>query len=686
MGRYRGALAGVRPDDLAAHTIRAAVERTGLDPGAIRDVYWGAANQSGEDNRDAGRMASLLAGLPVEVPGVAVNRLCASGLEAVNQASRALRLGEGDLYLAGGAESMSRAPWVVLKPEAGLPRGPQTMHDTALGWRLINPLMAERYSTESMGETAENVAERYGVAGGAGPLRAPEPRPRRGGDSRRSLRRADRRGGGAAARGGATRSRSRSTRGLGPTPRWRSWRSCGRRSARAARVTAGNASTLNDGAACLVMASERAREASSAPSRWRGSSRSASPASTPRTWGSGRSRRSAGRWTPPGTSLDQIDLIEINEAFAAQVLACVGELGIEEERLNVNGGAIALGHPLGCSGARLMTTLVWELRRRGAPLRDRGAVRRRRAGRGDDGREPGGELEAVVATQIASPGDGRPELASVDGAISPTAEATIPLPDDGLYRGDGVFEVIRLYAGRPFALGEHLDRLERSAAAIELPVERDAAGAELDALLAALGDGRRPAADRRHPRRTPDPADRAASRAAARRSRLATVTYSPERDPHRGQVALLRGQHAGDPDRHRRAAPTRPCSCGPTASCSRPPPRRSSGSRRRAAADARRSAPASSSRSPAPQIVEALHVEEGEFGRRGPARRPRGLPGLDRPRGPAGLGDRRSRASRRRGPGPTRRRAGVPAAGARSTQLAAARLATWTSTSPTSSA
>src|SRR3954468_13875588 len=164
MGRYRGVLAGVRPDDLAARTISTAVERTGLDPEAVRDVYWGAANQSGEDNRDAGRMASLLAGLPVEVPGVTVNRLCASGLEAVNQASRALRLGEGDLYLAGGAESMSRAPWVVLKPEAGLPRGPQTMHDTALGWRLINPRMAERYSTESMGETGENVAERYEIS------------------------------------------------------------------------------------------------------------------------------------------------------------------------------------------------------------------------------------------------------------------------------------------------------------------------------------------------------------------------------------------------------------------------------------------------------------------------------------------------------------------------------------------
>src|SRR4051794_26308989 len=164
MGRYRGALAGIRPDDLAAHVIARAVERTGIDPSEVHDVYLGAANQAGEDNRDAARMAALLAGLPAEVPGVTVNRLCASGLEAVNQASRALRLGEGDLYLAGGAESMSRAPWVVPKPEAGLPRGPQTMHDTSLGWRLINPRMAERYSTESMGETGENVAERYGIA------------------------------------------------------------------------------------------------------------------------------------------------------------------------------------------------------------------------------------------------------------------------------------------------------------------------------------------------------------------------------------------------------------------------------------------------------------------------------------------------------------------------------------------
>src|SRR5262249_17711231 len=164
MGGYRGALSGIRPDDLPAHVVAAAVERNGIDGTTVDDVYMGASNQAGEDNRDVARMAALLAGLPVEVPGVTVNRLCASGLEAVNQASRALRLGEGRLYLAGGVESMSRAPWVLPKPESGLPRGEQTLHDTTLGWRMINPLMAERYSPKSMGETGENVAEKYGIS------------------------------------------------------------------------------------------------------------------------------------------------------------------------------------------------------------------------------------------------------------------------------------------------------------------------------------------------------------------------------------------------------------------------------------------------------------------------------------------------------------------------------------------
>ena len=366
MGRYRGVLAGVRPDDLAAHTIATAVERTGLDPEPVCDVYWGAANQSGEDNRDAGRMASLLAGLPVEVPGVTVNRLCASGLEAVNQASRALRLGEGDLYLAGGAESMSRAPWVVQKPEAGLPRGPQTMHDTALGWRLINPRIAERYSTESMGETGENVAERFEIprddqdrfalqshmravaATGEGrfadeliPVEAPSV----DGRGEPSLVELDE----------GPRADTSLERLAKLRPAFRE----------GGTVTAGNASTLNDGAACLVMASgERAEQMGAEPLARIVSMGVAGV--DPAYMGMGPIPAIRKAADAASLSLDDVDLVEINEAFASQVLACIGELGIEEERLNVNGGAIALGHPLGCSGARLMTTLAWEMRRRQA--------------------------------------------------------------------------------------------------------------------------------------------------------------------------------------------------------------------------------------------------------------------------------------------------------------------------------
>ena len=365
MGRYRGALAGVRPDDLAAHVIRAAVDRTGIDPAEVRDVYLGAANQAGEDNRDAARMAALLAGLPVEVPGVTVNRLCASGLEAVNQASRALRLGEGDLYLAGGAESMSRAPWVVLKPEAGLPRGPQTMHDTSLGWRLINPVMAERYSTESMGETGENVAQRYGIS--------------RDEQDRFALQ--------SHARAVAAMNEGRFAEELvaieapaangrdgpvmveadeGPRPDTSLERLARLRPAfrDGGTVTAGNASTLNDGAACLVLASAERAEALGARPLARVVSIGVAGVD-PAYMGMGPVPAIRRALDGAGMTLDDIDLIEINEAFASQVLACAGELGIEEERLNVNGGAIALGHPLGCSGARLLTTLIWEMRRRG---------------------------------------------------------------------------------------------------------------------------------------------------------------------------------------------------------------------------------------------------------------------------------------------------------------------------------
>jgi len=365
MGRYRGALAGVRPDDLAAAVIAAAVERTGIDPAQVTDVYWGAANQSGEDNRDVARMAALLAGLPVEIPGVTVNRLCASGLDAINQASRALRLGEGDLYIAGGSESMSRAPWVMEKPETPLARGPQTLHDTALGWRLINPRMAERYSTEAMGETAENVAERYAVSRqdqDAFALRSHEravaaqtgglfdeqliavdvPGPKRGETIRVEV-------------------------DEGPRPDTTLDKLAGLKPAfrEGGTVTAGNASTLNDGAACVILSSEaKAAELGAEPLARIVATGVAGV--DPAVMGIGPIPAIRHAVDAAGLDLDQIDLIEINEAFAAQVLACVRELGINEERLNVNGGAIALGHPLGCSGARLLTALAWELRRRGA--------------------------------------------------------------------------------------------------------------------------------------------------------------------------------------------------------------------------------------------------------------------------------------------------------------------------------
>jgi 3-oxoadipyl-CoA thiolase len=364
MGRYRGVLAGVRPDDLAAHVIGAAIERTGLDPERVRDVYLGAANQAGEDNRDVARMAALLAGLPVETPGVTVNRLCASGLEAVNQASRALRLGEGDLYLAGGVESMSRAPWVVPKPEAALPRGAQTMHDTALGWRLVNPRMAERYSTASMGETGENVAERYRI-GREDQDRFALRSHRRAVEATESGRFADEVVTVEVARDGGdpllveADEGPRADTSLDKLARLRpAFRDGG-------SVTAGNASTLNDGAACLVLAAEeRAAELGAEPL---GRIVSIGVAGVdPAYMGMGPARAVPRALEAAGLRIEDIDLVEINEAFASQVLACVGELGIDEERLNVNGGAIALGHPLGCSGARLLTTLVWEMRRRDA--------------------------------------------------------------------------------------------------------------------------------------------------------------------------------------------------------------------------------------------------------------------------------------------------------------------------------
>jgi 3-oxoadipyl-CoA thiolase len=363
MGAYRGALSGVRPDDLAAHTISAVVERTGVDPERITDVYFGAANQAGEDNRDVARMGALLAGLPHSVPGATVNRLCASGLEAINCAARATKLGEGDFYLAGGVESMSRAPWVVGKPERGLPRGEQTMHDTTLGWRFVNPRMAGLgVSTESMGETGENVAERYGIS-----------REDQDAFGLRSHQRAV-----AAAESGvfaeeivpieAPRGRATVTVTADEGPRHDASLETMAKLRPAFRedgtVTAGNASTLNDGAACTLVASEAGAKELGAEPLARVVSTGVAGVD-PAYMGIGPALAIPRALDAAGLSLDDVDLIELNEAFASQVLACARELGIDEGKLNVNGGAIALGHPLGCTGARLTTTLVRELRRRG---------------------------------------------------------------------------------------------------------------------------------------------------------------------------------------------------------------------------------------------------------------------------------------------------------------------------------
>jgi len=363
VGSYRGALSGVRPDDMAGHTISAVVERTGVDPERITDVYLGAANQSGEDNRDVARMAALLAGLPHSIPGATVNRLCASGLEAINCAARAVKLGEGDFYLAGGVESMSRAPWVVGKPERGLPRGPQTMHDTTLGWRFVNPRMAELgVSTESMGETGENVAERYGVS-----------REDQDAFGLRSHQRAV-----AAAEAGVfaeeivpiETQQGKDTVTVeadeGPRPDASLEKMAKLKPAfrEGGTVTAGNASTLNDGAACTLVASEAGVKELGAEPLARVVAFGVAGVD-PAYMGIGPALAIPRALEAAGLTLDDIDLIEINEAFASQVLASARELGIDEEKLNVNGGAIALGHPLGCSGARLATTLVRELRRRG---------------------------------------------------------------------------------------------------------------------------------------------------------------------------------------------------------------------------------------------------------------------------------------------------------------------------------
>ena len=353
IGRYGGALSGVRPDDLAGVAIAAAVERAGVDGAAIDDVYLGCANQAGEDNRNVARMGALLAGLPDSVAGVTLNRLCASGLSAVVSACHAVLAGDADVVVAGGVESMSRAPLVMAKPDAAFPRGNQTVWDTTLGWRFPNPRLEELFPLESMGETGENVAERWDVSRDdqdAFALRSQErwaaanaagrfedelvpvgdvavdehPRPQTSSDALANLKPAFRPHG---------------------------------------TVTAGNASGINDGAAALVVCSEeRARELGVGSLGAFVSSAAAGV--DPRVMGIGPVPAVRKLLERSGVGVEELDLVELNEAFASQSLAVIRELGLDEEKVNVNGGAIALGHPLGMSGARLVVSLLHELRRR----------------------------------------------------------------------------------------------------------------------------------------------------------------------------------------------------------------------------------------------------------------------------------------------------------------------------------
>jgi 3-oxoadipyl-CoA thiolase len=353
IGRYGGALSGVRPDDLAAVAIAAAVERAGVEGDAIEDVYFGCANQAGEDNRNVARMGALLAGLPDSVAGVTVNRLCASGLSAVVSACHAVMTGDADVVVAGGAESMSRAPLVMAKPHKAFPRGNQTLWDTTLGWRFPNPRLEEMFPLESMGETGENVAERWNVS--------------REDQDAFALRSQERWA--AANAAGRFDDELVLVGDVGvdehPRPETSAEALAGLRPAFRAdgTVTAGNASGINDGAAALVVASEeRARALGIEPLG--GFIASAVAGVDPRVMGIGPIPAVRKLLERTGVDVAALDLVELNEAFASQSLAVIRELGLDEEKVNVNGGAIALGHPLGMSGARLVVSLLHELRRR----------------------------------------------------------------------------------------------------------------------------------------------------------------------------------------------------------------------------------------------------------------------------------------------------------------------------------
>ncbi|HEX9738226.1 MAG TPA: thiolase family protein [Candidatus Limnocylindria bacterium] len=366
-GRYGGALANARPDDMAAHVIRAVVERTGMDPGSIDDVIIGAANQAGEDNRNVGRMAVLLAGLPISVPGQTINRLCGSGMQAIVAAAHAITAGDGEVFVAGGSESMTRAPMVMAKPSAAFPRGEQTIYDTTLGWRFTNPRLADVHYPYSMGETAENVVEKVGVS------REDQDRFALASHQRWSAAFEAGRFGDEVIPISVQGSKRGETvvvdRDEHPRPETTLEQLAGLKPAfrrdESGSVTAGNSSGINDGAAAVVVMSEsRAREAGLRPLiRMRSS---AVAGVDPATMGLGPVPASRLALSRAGLSVSDLDLVELNEAFAAQSLPCMRELGLDAERVNVNGGAIAIGHPLGASGARLVATLGHEMRRRGA--------------------------------------------------------------------------------------------------------------------------------------------------------------------------------------------------------------------------------------------------------------------------------------------------------------------------------
>jgi len=364
IGRYGGALRSCRPDDLAALVIKTIVERTKIDPATIEDVYFGATNQAGEDNRNVARMAALLAGLPETVPGCTVNRLCASGLEAINIAARLIETGMGDVFIAGGVECMSRAPLVMLKPEEGFPRGNHELVDTTIGWRFTNPRLAKLHHPYSMGETAENVAQRYRIG--------------REQQDRFAL---------------ASQQRTKKAQQAGrfddelvpvevrqrkgppivvqqdehPRPKTtlESLAKLPAAFVKDGTVTAGNSSGINDGAAAVLLVEEETAKRMDLQAIARVGP-SATAGVDPACMGIGPVPATQKVLKRAGIQLRDVDIIEMNEAFAVQVLACIRELGLEDANLNPNGGAIALGHPLGCTGARLVTTLAHEMRRSGA--------------------------------------------------------------------------------------------------------------------------------------------------------------------------------------------------------------------------------------------------------------------------------------------------------------------------------